>query len=90
MDDIREFDTVRVVQLVGSPESHLAVSFAQRAPAIGDEGTVLELPSVNFNGQTMGFIVESTEGGAKCVWLAEFSRDELEVVFRPPSKSAAV
>jgi len=43
MSRILEYDTVRVVALHGSPESHLAFSEAARPPAVGDVGTVVDL-----------------------------------------------
>jgi hypothetical protein len=89
--EIEEFDVVRIVALVGTAESHLAISDPKRPPAIGDEGTVLELPAMVYGGRKRGFIVESTEAGAEgSAWLAEFSRDELELVFRAPRKPAPV
>jgi Lon protease-like protein len=40
-----EFDTVRVVAFVGTAESHLAVSGADRPPRVSDLGTVVHLVS---------------------------------------------
>jgi hypothetical protein len=80
---LEEFDTVRITKLNGSAESHLAISEYQRLPAIGDEGTVMHLTPWEPENPATVFTVESNDGGAGCVWLADFSRDELEFVSRP-------
>ena len=84
MNRIIEFDTVRIVALHGTPESHLAVADAERPPRVGDLGTVVHLvPTFDADDPATRFIVESSEGGPSWVWLAEFGRDELELVARP-------
>jgi hypothetical protein len=86
MAHILEYDTVRIVALHGSAESHLALSESVRPPAVGDVGTVLDLTgSSDPRDPRTRFIVESNEGGAAMTWLAEFSSDELEVLSRPGS-----
>ena len=81
---IIEFDTVRIVALRGTPESHLAVSGAERPPRVGDLGTVVHLvPTFDADDPATRYMVESNEGSPSLVWLAEFSRDELEFVARP-------
>jgi hypothetical protein len=88
MARIIEYDTVRVVALNGSPESHLAISDPVRVPIIGDLGIVVHLtPTYDPDDPRTRFIVESVEGGATCVWLAEFSREELELVSSPNDES---
>jgi hypothetical protein len=85
---IIEFDTVRVIAMMGSPESHLSTSGAVRPPAVGDLGTVVDLtPTSDPDNPATRFIVERTDGGAGCIWLAEFSREELEIVGPTISKS---
>jgi hypothetical protein len=80
---IIEFDTVRIAKLNGTAESHLAIAEHERVPAIGDQGTVVHLtPSEPDNPSTI-FTVESNDSGAGCVWLCDFSRDEIEFVSRP-------
>ena len=77
MRGLREFDTVRIVAMFGSPESHLATSDPNRLPAIGDEGVVLEWVENPAQGDPQArIIVESAD------WLAVFRRDELELVTR--------
>ena len=86
MTRILEYDTVRVVALRGSAESHLAFSESARPPAVGDVGTVVHLTEpYDTDDPRTRFIVESNEGGAAMAWLAEFSGDELQVLSRPGS-----
>ena len=86
MSRILEYDTVRVVALHGSPESHLAFSESARPPALGDIGTVVHLTApYDPDDSRTRFIVESNEGGAAMTWLAEFSRSELQVLSRQGS-----
>ena len=83
---ILEYDTVQVVALQGSPESNLAFSESARSPVVGDVGTVVHLTEpYDPDDPRTRFIVESNEGGAAMTWLAEFSRDELQVLSRPGS-----
>lgn len=86
MTRILEYDTVRVVALQGSAESHLAFSESVRPPAVGDVGMVVHLTEPHDpDDPRTRFIVESNEGGAAMTWLAEFSGDELQVLSRPGS-----
>lgn len=80
---IIEFDTVRITKLNGSAESHLAIAEHERLPAVGDEGTVMHLTPWDPDNLATIFTVESNDGDPGCVWLADFSRDELEFVSRP-------
>jgi hypothetical protein len=83
MGDLREFDTVRVCRLAGSPESHLAMSDTGCSPVIGDEGVVMDwLQQPGIDPQAR-IIVESEE------WLAVFRRDELELVSRASKEPPA-
>jgi hypothetical protein len=76
MGDLREFDTIRICQLIGSPESHLAMSDATRPPVVGDQGVVLDWVQKPSSDPLARIIVESEQ------WLAVFRRDELELVSR--------
>ena len=82
MKRIIEFDTVRVVALHGTPESHLGVLDAERPPRIGDLATVVDLIA-GPPGAGTRYIAEVGYPDGRMVWLAEFSADELEFVSRP-------
>jgi hypothetical protein len=79
---IIEFDTVRVVALHGTPESHLAISDAERPPRVGDLATVVDLIPGPAGAGTR-YIAEVGHPDGRMVWLAEFGADELEFVARP-------
>lgn len=75
MGDLKEFDTVRVCQLIGSPESQSFMSDARCSPAVGDEGVVLDWVQKPSDDDPLARIIGEGEE-----WLAVFRRDELELV----------
>lgn len=91
MTSITEYDTVRVVALYGSPESHLAISDCSRPPAIGDLGTVVGFspPTSDPSDPGTRLIVESNEGEGYLVWLAEFFPYEIEKVLGTTSNEVS-
>lgn len=82
MSRIVEFDTVRVVALHGTPESHLATVDAERPPRVGDLATVVDLVA-GPPGAGARYVAETCHPDGRIVWLAEFSSDEVEFVARP-------
>lgn len=81
---IAEFGIVRIIALHGSPESRLAIPDAERPPRIGDEGTVVYLvPTFDSGDPGTRYTVECSDGGAGYIWLAEFSRDQLQLASHP-------
>jgi hypothetical protein len=73
---LRQGDAVRVVQLHEPAVQHLVVSNAQRAPRLGDVGTIVELqPS---DGRTR-YLVESDDGDGEIIWLATFDEEEIRL-----------
>ena len=93
MDRLIEFDTVRIVQIHGPPEAHLAADLeppekaaSRQLPRIGDTGTIVHL--ISADGRTDGhphdlgtrYFVERVTPDGRTEWLAEFSRGELELV----------
>jgi hypothetical protein len=62
-----------------------------RPPAIGDVGTVVGLtPPHRSDDPRTRFIVELGDEQGYCVWLAEFSRDEIRLVSRPSAAGNGV
>lgn len=73
---LRQGDAVRVVQLHEPAVQHLVVRNAQRAPRLGDVGTIIELqPS---DGRTR-YLVESDDGDGEIIWLAAFDEEEIRL-----------
>jgi len=75
---LREFDTVRVVELHEPSRSFDGTSGVARPPRVGDVGAVVHI--LDPDGPTAPVIVESVNDKGETVWLAEFSRDELTPV----------
>jgi hypothetical protein len=79
-----EFDQVRIVRLRGSAEDHLATTGVVRPPRVGDTGTIVHLvPTYDPDDPAVRYVVEDVAPDGSTVWVAEFSRDELERVPRP-------
>ena len=73
---LHQGDAVRVIQLRTPAVQHLAVPNAQRAPRLGDVGTIVELqPS---DGRTR-YLVESDDGDGEIIWLATFDEEEIRL-----------
>ena len=71
---LRAGDAVRVVHLREPAVQHLAVPNPQRAPRLGDIGTIVEVqPS------SPRYLVESDDGDGEIVWLASFDAEEIEL-----------
>ena len=78
-----EFDEVRIVTVHGPAEDHLAATGSIRPPRVGDTGTIVHLvPTHDPDNPTTRYLVEDVAPDGTTVWLAEFSRDELELVSR--------
>ena len=79
MRTIAEHDTVRVVALTGSPADHLIRSTSERAPRVGDVGTVVDI-TARLGGIGRHYTVELSHPDARHIWLAVFAAHELEIV----------
>ena len=78
---ITMLDRVRVVSLTGSGADHLVSATAERAPQVGDVGTVVDVTR-RMGGVGNHYTVELRITGLKPVWLAVFAAHELQVVPR--------
>ena len=77
--DIAPSDRVRIVALTGSAADHLIVVTAQRAPRVGDVGTVVDVAN-RLGGAGRHYTVELKDAEERAVWLAVFAAHELEVI----------
>lgn len=80
--DIATGDTVRLVEMTGSPTDHLILPMAARPPRVGDVGVVVDVAG-RMGGVGRHYTVALREGedeDAPPVWLAVFAAHELEVV----------
>jgi hypothetical protein len=84
---LREYDVVRVSHLLRPERAYGGTESVRRPPAIGDIGTICHelVPS----DQTAPVMVEMVDQNGMTVWLADFVREELELVERPRRDPAA-
>ena len=101
MERLGESDVVRIVRIHGPGEAHVIVDEDDnddpdelnpwRMPEIGDTGRVLLLLAAGGRGlgnpESPGtrYIVEGVVSDGRTEWVAEFARDELELVRRSPA-----
>ena len=75
---LKTFDTVRLVRLDQTHREFQGSDGARRAPRVGDVGAICHEYEPG-NPQAL-VAVESVDETGKTIWLADFSRDELELV----------
>lgn len=75
---LQPYAVVRVVRLLGQADDYDGWQVNQRAPAVGDIGTLLDI--LTAPGVIDRYVVESNDGSGTTVWLGDFLADELEVV----------
>ncbi len=71
-------DRVRIVALTGSGYDHLVRATSERAPRVGDVGTVVDV-AMRLGGEGRHYTVEHADPGARSIWLAVFALHELEL-----------
>lgn len=76
--ELSEHDVVRIVRLRTSGRHFSGTEGVRRAPRVGDEGTIVNVPTPD------AFVVECVTPSGDTVWLADFRRDELELVAMHP------
>ena len=72
---LEQYSLVRIHQLLRSPADYDGWRINQRAPQVGDVGTLLE--TFQTSGLPNRYLVECSEPGGVFVWLSEFSAEEL-------------
>lgn len=77
-DAIRAYAEVRVRHLLQSPTDYDSWLMNQRAPRVGDVGTVVDI--LRAPGLPDRYVVECSDSDGTDVWLADFLREELEPV----------
>ena len=77
---LREYDIVRVVRLESPDRFYDGTESVMRPPRIGDVATICH---ENKPGDPSGsVVVEMVDQDGMTIWLADFARDELELVRR--------
>lgn len=75
---LSECTVVRVVRLHQPHRHWLSSEGVGRPPAIGDTGTIVHVYALHD--PATPYIVECVDDDGLTIWLADFDRDELEVV----------
>ncbi len=81
MDTLREYDTVRIIELHENDRYFDGTDTVKRVPKIGDIATIVhEYEPNNPNGRVA---VEKVGDEGRTIWLADFAKGELELISRP-------
>jgi hypothetical protein len=81
MDILREYDLVRIANLLTNDRKFDGSDKVKRAPRVGDIATIVhEYEPHDPNGKV---IVEKIDDEGYTIWLADFDKDELELVSHP-------
>ena len=78
---LREFDIVRVISLESEKRDYDGSDDICRAPRIGDEAIICH--EYNPDDPTAAVAVEKLDYDGLTVWLADFEKSELALVYRP-------
>ena len=76
--DLKPYVVVKVRQLTQVPEAYNGWKLNQRHPQVGDVGTLVDV----LTGFSMPskYVVESCAADGLTIWLADFFKEELELV----------
>jgi len=80
-ETLREYDVVRVVALKTQQRHYTGSAGVVRSPAVGDIATICHEYAPQDKTPTAA--VECVASDGRTVWLADFEREELELVERP-------
>jgi len=75
---LKEYDAVRVVRLLTRNRHYDGTVGARRAPEVGDVGTIVH--EYDPEDPRAPVAVENVDPDGDTIWLADFERDELELV----------
>ena len=73
---LKEYELVRVRQLIQSVDALDGWGVNQRPPALGDVGTLLDI--LTAPGVPRKYVVECSGKDGVSIWLADFFEDEIE------------
>jgi hypothetical protein len=78
MPALREYEQVRVRNLLRPPAAYDGWGFNQRGPRVVDVGTLIDI--LRAPGAEDGYVVECPGPDGATIWLGDFTADELEPV----------
>ena len=81
---LKEYEMVRVRQLLRAPEEYDGWRLNQRPPRVGDVGYIVDILHDGLRGD---YVVESSGPDGITIWLGDFMAEELEQ-YSPSGSSA--
>ena len=78
VNSLKQYDLARVVRLLNENRTYDGTDSVGRAPRIGDVATICH--EYEPSNPLASVAVEMVDESGRTIWLAEFSRDELELV----------
>jgi hypothetical protein len=78
---LREYDIVRVVRLLSPTRYFSGTEAVSRPPQIGDQAVICH--EYEPNNPAAAVAVEMIDRNGYTIWLADFAREELELISRP-------
>ena len=85
MRPLREYDKVRIVKLLRSDRPFEGTEGVMRPPAIGDTATVVHEYQPDKPSAVVA--VEKVSSDGYTIWLADFEREELQLIQDPGQTS---
>ena len=81
MPSLREYDVVRIARLLKADRFYSGTEGVMRPPALGDLATICH---ENAPFDPIGsVVVEMVDRDGNTIWLADFAKEELELIQRP-------
>jgi hypothetical protein len=84
MPELKQYSVVCVRQLLHQPEHYNGWRVNQRAPQVGDKGTIVDI--LRAPGIPVNYVVECSGQDGVAIWLGDFTSEELEAEDGSPNK----
>jgi len=78
MDRFRQYEQVRIRQLLRPPDEYNGWGINQRPPRVGDVGYLIDI--LQAPGVPDSYVVECSGPGGVDIWLGDFTAEEIEPV----------
>jgi hypothetical protein len=75
VSDLKPYQTVRIATLRNPPEHYDPWCVNQRAPRVGDVGTIVDI--LNAPGAPTKYVIECSAPDGGTIWLSDFVAEEL-------------
>ena len=76
--NVKQYDLVRISKLLHLPDQYNGWEVNERAPEVGDVGTIVEI----LSGPNLPdcYVVEAVQDDGYTTWLCNFSAEEIEAI----------